>query len=159
MVHKGDRPQMETLMRTVLLAVLVLLVGTACADDPPAPDKTKPPYERLLTGEDDKTAAALDKRIAELTKDDMYAEAVKAAEELAALRAKVQGEDHWQTHDARLRVSTLKRVETLPAAERQNVREANEANRQGKEKTAKGQAAEVQPLYEKALASFRKVHG
>ncbi len=78
-------------MRTVLLGLVVLLLGTAWADDPPTADKTRPPYERLLTGEDATIAATLERRIAEPERDDKYAEAVKAAEELAALRARVQG--------------------------------------------------------------------
>ncbi len=146
-------------MRTVLLVLVVLVLGTLWADDPPTPDKTKPPYERLLTGEDEKTAATLKKRIADLESDDKCAEAGKAAEELAALRTRVQGADHWQTRDARLKVSTLERLETLPAAERKKVREAEEANGQGLVHYSKGKYAEAQPLFEKSLDLYRKVLG
>ncbi len=146
-------------MRIVLLVLLVLLVETAWADDPPTLNKTKPPYERLLTGEDANTAATLDKRIAELAGNDKYAEAVKAAEELAALRTRVQGEDHWQIRDARLLVRLFKGMETLPEAEREKIREADQANNQGAMYFSQRKYADAQPLFVKALTIRRKVLG
>ena len=72
-------------MRTMLLALVAVLVGTAWADDPP--EKGKPPCERMLRGEDAKTAAELQNKMNALERADKYDEAVQAAEELAASRA------------------------------------------------------------------------
>src|SRR5215471_2580435 len=134
-------------MRTILLALVAVLVGTAWADDPP-PEKGKPPCERMLQGDDAKTAAALQDKIAALEQADKYDEAVQVAEELAALRARVQGADHWQVRDARIEVSTLRTIGALPPAERDKVREAYEANQRAVALSVQGKYAEAQPLFE-----------
>jgi tetratricopeptide (TPR) repeat protein len=145
-------------MRTFLSVLVVLFIGPAWADDPPA-NKTKPPYERLLQGDDKKTAAAWEKKIADLEEADQYAEAVKVAEELAALRVRVQNPDHWEARDARNRVRTLKLVMKLPATERAQLREAAKAAGQAWNYRSKGKYADAQPLYEKALAIRRQALG
>src|SRR5262245_49484597 len=132
-------------MRTMLLALAAVLVGTAWADEPP-PQKSKPPYERLLQGDDAKTAAALQVKIDALERADKYAEAVQAAEALVALRTRVQGADHWQVQDARIRADTLRLVATLPGGERDKVRAATEITRQANRLDAQGKYAEAQPL-------------
>ena len=146
---------METTTRIWLWFVMVWLLGTAWADNLP-PTKTKPPYERLLKSEDERTAAELEKRISDLEEADQCAEAVRVAEQLAALRDRVQGPDHWQACDARNRVHTLKRVAALPAAGRAKCREANHATRQADAYHLKEQNADAQPLYERAVAIFRE---
>src|SRR5262245_41971538 len=124
-------------MRTVLLALAAVLAGTAWADDPPT-QKSKPPHERMLRGEDEKTAAALQNKISALAGADKYDEAVQAAEELAALRARVQGADHWQVRDARLQVSILRTIGALTPAERDKLREAYASNQRAATLKAQG---------------------
>src|SRR5262249_55955611 len=148
----------ETPMRTLQMALVVCLVGTVWADDPP-PEKSKPPYERMLRGEDGKTAAALEKKIAVLERADQYDAAVQAAEELAALRARVQGADHWQVLNARIKASTLRAVGALPPAERGKLLEAFDAQERAVNLHGQGKYAEAQPLFEKALAIRRKALG
>ncbi len=145
-------------MRTLLSVLVILLLGTAWADDPPA-NQSKPPYERLLQGDDEKTAATLEKRIADLEKADQYAEAVQVAEELAALRARVQGADHWKSRDARIQVRTLQKSMTLPAAARAQLREATQATQVANDYHAQGKYADAQPLFKKALAIRRQAFG
>jgi tetratricopeptide (TPR) repeat protein len=144
-------------MRTVLFLPLLALAGSARADDP-APDTSKPPFERLLQG-DEKAAAALQLKIASLEGADQYVEAARAAEELAALRARVQGADHWQARDAWLKVATLKTIGGLGNEERAEVRQADAVTRQADNLRAQGKHADAQPLYEKALAIYRKALG
>ncbi len=145
-------------MRTLLFLPLLALAGAAWADDP-APDPSKLPFERLLQGDDEKAAAALQLKIASLEGADQYVEAARAAEELAALRARVQGADHWQAHDARLKVATLKTIGGLGKEERAEVRQADAVTRQADNLRAQGKYADAQPLYEKALAIYRKALG
>jgi hypothetical protein len=145
-------------MRRLFVVLVVWLLGTAWADDPPSANH-KPPYERLLKGDDEKTAAALAKRVADLEEADQYAEAVKVAEELAALRSRAQGSDHWQAHDARHRMRTLKIVLVLPAAERAKLREADTATGQANIYRSRGQYADARRLYEQALAIRRQALG
>ncbi len=56
-------------------------------------------------------------------------------------------------------MSTLKAVEALSAAEREKVREADQANKQGVMLFSQRKYAEAQPLFEKALAIYRQVLG
>src|SRR5262245_17762842 len=96
-----------------LLALLGLfLVVVAHAAEP------KPPWQRLLTGDDAKKAAGLQQRIEELEAADQYAEAIERSEELLALRTKVQGADHWETIDQKWDLMALKKVAALPAEKR-----------------------------------------
>jgi hypothetical protein len=156
-VGKGQPRATETAMRILLLALAAILVGTAWADDPP--EKGKPPYERLLQGDDAKTAMALQNKIDALEEADKYDETVQAAEELAVLRTRVQGADHWQVLDARIQVSTLRTIRALPPAERAKVREAYDANPRAVNLNDQGKYAEAQPLLEKALDITRKALG
>jgi tetratricopeptide (TPR) repeat protein len=144
-------------MRTLLPALMVL-VCTVWADQPARVDP-RPPYQRLLEGEDAKAAAALLKRITDLEEGDGYAEAVKAAEELMVLRTRVQGTDHQEVRDTRLRVTTLRLVAGLAPEDRKEVRAAVAANQVGIKLYAQGKYAEAQPLLEKALAIRRKALG
>jgi hypothetical protein len=141
-------------MRGLLPGLIVLTVATAWADDP-----VRPPYKRLLNGDDAKAVTALRKQSASAEERDDYAEAIKAAEEVAAIRTRVQGADHWQVREASFRVSTLRQVAALPGEERKAVREANDLTLQAVNLNAQGRYAQAQLLCEKALAIRRKALG
>jgi tetratricopeptide (TPR) repeat protein len=145
-------------MRILLLGLVVVVVAPGWADDPPA-EKARPPFQRLLQGEDAKTAQALEERIADLEGKDDYPPAVKVAEELTALRARVQGEDHWEVRDARLQVSRLRTVGALPLDQRQQVRDASAAMNRAVDLYSKGKYVDAQPLFEKVLAIRRQAFG
>src|SRR6516225_7198014 len=107
------------MVRMRLLALLGLsLALVALAAD------SKPPWQRLLSGDDAKKAASLQQRIEELENGDQYAEAIKRSEELLALRTKVQGAEHWQTVDQKWAWTALKKVAALPAEQRAGWRQA-----------------------------------
>ena len=72
---------------TVFGLLGICLAALVHANDP------KPPWQRLLKGDDAKKAAELAKRIEELEAADRYSEAISLAEELPDLRTKVQGGD------------------------------------------------------------------
>jgi hypothetical protein len=87
---------------TVLaLALLTALAGGANAVKPKPKPGEKAPYQRLLQGDDAKQAAALQQRAQQREAADDYAGALQAAEELLALRRRVQGADHYEAVDAR----------------------------------------------------------
>jgi tetratricopeptide (TPR) repeat protein len=93
----------------------------AAVTAPAPPPPTTPadaPYRRLLTGQDALLAASLEKRIGELTEAGLWAEALKLARELAALRERVQGAGHWQAADAARNVRTLLKLVALPEPDR-----------------------------------------
>jgi hypothetical protein len=81
--------------------VLMLAAGALRSDEPPkAPGSDKPPWQRLLQGEDAKKAAEQKKQLDELQAAGKFEEALKVAEVLAQLRTKVQGKDHWEAVNA-----------------------------------------------------------
>jgi tetratricopeptide (TPR) repeat protein len=136
----------------VLLTALLAL-GTAAAR------ADRPPWKRVLTGADAKTAAALEKRVGELEAAARFADAVRPAEEVLALRRRVQGEDHWQTADARRALETFRRLARQPAAVRQEAASVPKLLQQADGLNDRRQHAAAEPLYRKALAAARRVLG
>jgi CHAT domain-containing protein/Tfp pilus assembly protein PilF len=101
---------------TVLaLAVLAGLGGRTTASEPKPKPEEKPPYQRLLQGDDAKRAAALEKRIEQFDEAGKFAEAIAAAEELLALRRRVQGADHWEAVSLQWSIVGMRKVAALPA--------------------------------------------
>jgi hypothetical protein len=126
----------------LLCAVVAAVVHAA---DP------KPPWQRLLTGDDAKKAARLQQRIGELKAADQYAEAVRVYEELLALRTKVQGAEHWETVSDRWSLMALKKVAPLPAEKRADWRQAARADAEAGSLVQKGQYAKALPLRQERL--------
>jgi tetratricopeptide (TPR) repeat protein len=145
---------------TVLaLVVLTSLAGGANAIKPNPKPAEKPPYQRLLQGDDAKQAAKLQKRIGEREAADDYAGAVEAAEELLALRQRVQGADHHEVVSVQWHVAVLRKVAALPAEQRAAWREAEKGGREASQLEAQGRYAAALPLYQKALDLRRRVLG
>ena len=95
----------------VAVGVFCLLGALGAAAEPAKKaEAMKPPWQRLLQGEDAKKAAEQEKRMAELQEAGKFEDALKAAQALAELRGQVQGADHWQAVDARWVVEALGRV-------------------------------------------------
>jgi hypothetical protein len=90
-------------------AGLALPAGTRAQPEPMKPPADKPPYQRLLPGDDAKQAAELAKQVTEREAAGDFAGEVQAAKELLALRERVQGADHWETVNARWRLHTAER--------------------------------------------------
>jgi CHAT domain-containing protein/Flp pilus assembly protein TadD len=130
-----------------LLAGLLAQASRMAADEPPP----KPPWQRMLQGENANRAEQLQARISMLVGAGKYADAIEPAKELTALRERVQGGDHWETVDARLQVRTLKQVAALNGPQQADYQRAHTASRQAEQLEAKGGFAEAQPLREQAL--------
>jgi tetratricopeptide (TPR) repeat protein len=122
-------------------------------------DTSKPPWQRLLSGDDAKKADGLQQRIEELENGDQYAEAIKRSAELLALRTRVQGAEHWQSVDQKWALTALQKVAALPAEKRagwrQAVRGANEAG----SLEQKAQYGKALPLKQESLKWCRRVLG
>jgi Flp pilus assembly protein TadD len=119
----------------------------------------EPPYKRLLQGDDAKKAAVLDKRIDELWAASKYAEAAAPAEELLALRRRVQGEGHWEVADADRRVQTLRQAARLPATQQKILAEVLLSAAKAEELHAQAKYTQAEPLYRKVLAVREEVLG
>ena len=68
----------------------------------------RPPWQRLLQGEDARKAAAQARQLEQLQTAGKFADALEVAQVLAELRSKAQGADHWEAVDARWEVKALR---------------------------------------------------
>jgi tetratricopeptide (TPR) repeat protein len=105
-----------------------------------------PPYKRLLQGENATKAAALETRIDELREAGTFQEAQAVARALVELRRRVQGENHWQTGDARRLVGTLEKIAALPAKAQAELAQAAKLDRKAAQLEAQGHYKEATPL-------------
>jgi tetratricopeptide (TPR) repeat protein len=145
-----------------VLAGLALLGCTrlAVGDGPvSAPAGGKPPHQRLLPAEDAKTAQHLEARVAELTAAGQLAEALKPAEEVAELRAKRQGADHYQAADARWSAEALRRVLKQDPDVRADYSRCPRLSEAASQSEAKADFKAALPRREKILAIYRKALG
>jgi tetratricopeptide (TPR) repeat protein len=119
----------------------------------------KPPWQRMLQGEDAKKADAQENKLAELQEAGKFAEALKVAESLAELRAKVQGADHWQVVDARSEVGAIRSVLRAMKEEQQNYGRALTMQHKASTLAAQGRYREAHSLLEQVVAILRKMLG
>jgi serine/threonine protein kinase len=143
---------------TWMSAGLVLALACALLDGA-APPAVKPAWQRYLTGGDARKAARLEKEQARLEAAGRFAEALKAAQALADVRATVQGADHWQAIDARHAVAALRQVQKQGGAARKEYAAIAALQSQADALVGKGGYRDAQPLLEKILAIRRKVLG
>ncbi len=92
------------------------------------PQASALPWQRCLGGEDEARVAALERRIVELRTQGMYGEAIPLAEEVVGIRARAQGDDHWQVLDAHRLVATLRLIAAMPAGAQAELAEADRAD-------------------------------
>jgi tetratricopeptide (TPR) repeat protein len=135
----------------VLLALLAVGAGVAVAEEPP--------YKRTLQGDDAQKAAALKKQIDDLWAVAKFDEALKPAEELLALRRHVQGAGHWEAADAARKVQTLQKAAAVPPSQRAALAGVPGLVKKASTLYGRGQYAEAEPLFRKALAVYEEVLG
>jgi len=143
----------------LLIGLGIQILGWPTAAQTTAPKESQPLAAGLqkLTGDDAKRAEELDKAIDAKLKADRWDKAIAGAEELLALRTRAQGPKHFETVDAEWRLKTLRRVAAMPQVDRVAYQSANTMNAQGENLYAQGKYAQAQPLFEKALETFRRV--
>jgi tetratricopeptide (TPR) repeat protein len=134
--------------------LLLVMLASAC----PAIAE-EPPFKRLLQGDDARKAAALQKRIDELWAAAKFAEALAPAEDLLALRQRVQGKEHWEVADSARRLQTLRQAARLLAAQQQALAGVLPTDAKAQELYAQGKYAQAEPLYRKELAVREEVLG
>src|SRR5690349_6545827 len=84
------------------------------AAQPPKPVASIPPWKRQLSGDAAAQVAKLEQQIARLQRAGRFTEAIEPAGEVAELRIRLQGAEHWQTADARRTVDDLRTIAALP---------------------------------------------
>ncbi len=83
------------------------------------------PWKRVLTGDDKTRVEELEQRIDELRKVEKYDEAIRLAAEIAEIRERVQGTDHWEVGNARHRTEDLRKLTRLLPQQRAAVANAD----------------------------------
>jgi Tfp pilus assembly protein PilF len=106
-------------IRCIVRAVITIVAGLVLASDAVAqpdhgPNQDIPPWKRQLSGDAASRVAKLEQQIAQLQKEGKFAEAIGPAHEVAEIRTRLQGADHWQAADARRAVDDLRTIAALP---------------------------------------------
>jgi tetratricopeptide (TPR) repeat protein len=141
---------------TVLLGGCAFLTGQESAEEPL---REKPPWQRLLQGADAKKAQRLEGRLQELQEAGKFEDALAVAEELAALRTRVQGAGHWQAVSAQQAVEAVRKTSRAGKEAQAKYAQSFADQRQADALFGKGRYREAQPLLEGILATRRKVLG
>ena len=151
-------------LRVVLRLGLLSGLGIALSGSPTRAQSTSSketqspaPGLRRLAGDYARRAEELDKAIEAALKADRWDEAVAKAEELLALRTRVQGPKHFETVNVDWDLKALHRVGSMPHEDRVAYQSANTMNVQAQTLQAQGKYAQAQPLYEKALEICRRL--
>ena len=97
---------------------LILVINFPVSGQVPAPKpsagQTAEPGLQKLSGGDEKREKELDEQIETALKADRWDEAIAKADELLALRTRVQGPKHFETVDAEWRLKTFRRLAAMP---------------------------------------------
>jgi len=94
-------------MRSGIVVLWLMVAVVAMADEPA---KELPPWQRMLKGEEAKTAERLEKEASDARAAGDLVKWGDAVRELAKVRLAKQGRDHWQTVDALWRAAAVERV-------------------------------------------------
>src|SRR5262249_29544477 len=143
------------------LTTAVLFLNGTLADEPtPKADGAgKPPWQRLLQGDDAKKAQQLQQQIDQHWEAAEFEQALKASEELLALRQKVQGADHWQAVNAVWLRKALQIILKLEAADQRAMAKIPALEREAETLKGRGRYREEQPLREQVLEITGKLLG
>jgi tetratricopeptide (TPR) repeat protein len=139
-------------LSAVLVGWLVFVTASAVrAQMPPPASQSTAPGLIKLTGDDAKRAEELDRAIEAALKTDHWDEAIVKAEELLALRTRVQGPKHFETVTAQWLLKALLRVAPMPKEDRVMYLSLRTMREQTERLVVQGKYSQAQPLYEKAL--------
>jgi tetratricopeptide (TPR) repeat protein len=144
-------------LHVVLRLGLLIGLGIEILEMPSAAQTTpttqaQPPAQGLqkLSGADDKRAGELDKAIDAAMKVDRWDETIARAEELLALRTRVQGSKHFEAVNAEWRLKTLRRVAGMPQLDRVAYRSAQPLDTEAESLLTLGKYTEAATLFEKS---------
>jgi len=132
-------------------------IPTTAQTTPPKDAQLTAPGLRKLTGEDEKRAKQLEDQFDKALKADRWDEAIARAEELVALRTRIQGPKHFETGDAEWLLKTSRRVAPLPREDRVAYQSTRSMMNQAEALMAQRKYAEALPLAEKALEIRRRL--
>ena len=132
------------------LGIEILEMPSASQTTPATQAQPPAPGLQKLSGDDAKRAAELDKAIDEAMKVDRWDETIARAEELLALRTRVQGSKHFEAVNAEWRLKTLRRVAGMPQLDRAAYRSAQPLDTEAESLLTLGKYTEAATLFEKS---------
>ncbi len=133
------------------------VLSTSAQTTSPKEAPPQPQGFRKLTGDDAKRAEELDKAIEAALKADRWDEAIAKAEELLALRTRVQGPKHFETVTAEWRLKALRRVAPMPKEDRVAYQSAKTMNAASGNPRRPGEVRPGPAALEKALEIRRRL--
>ncbi|OQZ02014.1 MAG: hypothetical protein B6D36_13560 [Planctomycetes bacterium UTPLA1] len=125
----------------------------------PLPDDPTASYRRRLTEKDKTRVDELEKQISELRGAAKFADAIPPAVEVASIRKRAQGADHWETTDAAKNVEMLRLFTTLPNDAQAALSEADSAGVKLAQSFAEGRFKEAKELAQLQFTLRREVLG
>jgi tetratricopeptide (TPR) repeat protein len=143
----------------LLIGLGIEIPGLPTSAQTTSPKEAQPPAPglRKLTGDDARRAEELEKAIEAAEKANRWDEAIARAEELLGLRTRTQGPKHFETVNAEWLLRALRRVASMPNEGRVAYQSANTIHKQASTLNARGNYAQAQPMFEKALEIFRRL--
>ncbi len=141
--------------------IVTISVTSALAQVPKeeAGPATIPPWQRTLDSDSVKEVQKLEKTIDTLGMEGRFADAVKPAHDALAIRLRIQGDDHWETLNARIKEQTCLRVAGLDRKIQSELATAIRQYPSIEDLHAKGRYSEATPLLRTTLAIFRRALG
>jgi tetratricopeptide (TPR) repeat protein len=145
----------------LLVGLIVELPAWPATAQTTSPKGSQPaaPALRKLTGDDAKKAEELEKAIATALKADRWDLTIARAEELLALRSRVQGPKYFETVSMDWRLRVFRRIAPLSKDDRAGYLSATTLTEQADSLRRRGKYAAAQPLYEQALEICRRLLG
>jgi tetratricopeptide (TPR) repeat protein len=145
----------------LLVSLLVPATGPANAQGPAKDEapSARPPWQRPLGPQERAQAEVLNKQFSTAVRERDWASALQTAVQLAELRERVQGKDHWEVVDAQVLLRTLRQLMDGKPEDHQAYMQAVRKELQAKALEAKRQAREAQPLRGEVLETYHKILG
>jgi tetratricopeptide (TPR) repeat protein len=143
----------------LLIGWVIATAGVPTIAQTNSPQDALPPAPRLktLSGADTKRADELQKSTDAALNADRWGDAIAHAEELLALRTRVQGPKHFETVNAEWLLKNLRHVATMPKEDRVAYQSSQTLNREAEALRAEGKYGQAQPYFEKALEIRRRL--
>jgi CHAT domain-containing protein/tetratricopeptide (TPR) repeat protein len=135
------------LMFAILLSSVAALPTVFAQDNDPTP-----PYKRVLSPDQAKQVADLEKEIARLSAAGNFAQACKPAQQALQIRTAAQGKDHWEVINARMDLDVARTLSKQPAADQKAYAGIGKLQEDADALMDKGLYAQAQPLFETMLA-------
>jgi CHAT domain-containing protein/tetratricopeptide (TPR) repeat protein len=114
-----------------------------------------PPAQGALADVDKKRVASLENEREDLLKAGKFPAAIRPAREILTIRSRSQPAGHWEVRTAREQLRSCERLAAMPPAQQERMRIAWDTFSQGSGEIEKRRFDKAEPLFKKALETFR----